>query len=104
MAEKGKKVDPERLKTELLNLAAAIQRLHEEGELLHASPELIRRMGDLRRKLFEYEVRCTERLLPRKELPEVLEAQRIVRDAARRLQEEDDKWRRLFEEPDDGGF
>lgn len=100
MADEGKKVDPERLKTELLDLAAAIQRLDEEGELLHASPELIRQMGDLRRKLFEYEVRCTKRLLPRKELPEVLEAQRIVRDAARRLQEEDDRWRRLFEEPD----
>ncbi len=103
MAENGKKVDQKRLKQELLNLAAAIRRLDEEGELLHASPELIRLMGDLRRKLFEYEVRCTERLLPRKELPEVLEAQQIVRDEARRLEEEDEKWRRLFEEPGEEG-
>ncbi len=58
-------------------------------------------MGDLRRQLFEYEVRCTGRLLPRKELPEVLEAQRIVRDAVRRLEKEEEHWRRLFEEPDE---
>lgn len=101
MAEQGNKVDPKKLRQELLNLAVAIRRLDQEGELLHASPELIRRMGDLRRKLFEYEVRCTERLLPREELPEVLEAQRIVREAAQQLEEEDEKWRHLFEEPEE---
>ncbi len=101
MAEQGNKVDPKKLRQELLNLAAAIRQLDQEGELLHSSPELIRRMGDLRRKLFEYEVRCTERLLPRGELPEVLEAQRIVREAAQQLEEEDEKWRRFFEEPEE---
>ena len=94
MAAEPEKIDPTELRRELLQLADLIQRLEESGELLQASPELIRIMGNLRSKLFEYEVRHTGRLLPKPtDAPEVLEAQRIVEDAARRMEEEERSWK-----------
>lgn len=81
-------MDPGRLRQNLLRLAQLIQKLDEEGRLLDASPRLIRYMGNLRAQLFEYEVRHTARLLPTPEdAPEVLEAQRIIEEAARRIEE-----------------
>ncbi len=94
MSEKREEVNPEQIRRDLLELAGRIRRLDELGELLHATPELMKRMGDLRRKLFEYEVRCTGRLLPEPVSPEVLEAQRIVEEAARRMEEEQKRWGR----------
>jgi hypothetical protein len=95
-------IDPEELRENLLELAEVILRLDEDGELLHASPQLIKLFGDLRSQLFEYEVRHTRRFFP-EELPEVVEAQRIVHEAARRLEEEEDEewWRRFSAESDD---
>ncbi|UCF18560.1 MAG: hypothetical protein JSU87_11490 [Gemmatimonadota bacterium] len=103
MANKPQQVDPERLRRSLLRLAQEIIRLEKDGELLHAAPVLIRMMGNLRSQLFEWEVRCTGRLLPRGEPPEILEAQRIVEEAARRLEQEDDEdwWRRMQNDPDE---
>lgn len=95
MGKRQDQVDPERLRQELLALAAMIVRLEEAGELLQASPRLIKLMGNLRSKLFEYEVRHTRRLLPKaSESPEVLEAQRIIEEAARRLEEAERSWER----------
>lgn len=103
MSPKHDKVDPERLRRNLLGLAALIRRLDSEGSLLENSPRLIRIMGNLRAGLFEYEVRCTGRLLPEETPPEVIEAQRIVEEAARRLEEQEDEewWRRFSSEPDE---
>ena len=103
MSSEHDKVDLERLRRNLLNLAELIGKLDEEGSLLESSPRLISIMGNLRAELFEYEVRCTGRLLPEETPPEVIEAQRIVEEAARRLEEQEDEewWRRFSSESDD---
>lgn len=107
MADRRERVDPEDLREDLLELAEVVRRLDERGELLLATPELIKIFGDLRSRLFEYEVRHTDRFLS-DDLPEVTEAQRIVYDAARRMEEEDEEWWRRFSKEDDdeesGGF
>lgn len=95
MADLNDYVNPEELRQNLLELADVILRLEEEGDLLQASPQLIKIFGDLRSQLFEYEVRHTRRFFS-DEPPEVLEAQRIVNEAARRLEEEDEEWWRRF--------
>lgn len=106
MEKKPDQVDPKELRQQLIDLARAIIELEEQGDLLEATPELIKVMGDLRSKLFEYEVRFTGRLFgDEDDLPEVLEAQRIVDEAARRLEEEEEEewWRRWNVDPDVGG-
>lgn len=93
MADTNDYVDPEELRQDLLELADVIRRLDEKGELLQATPQLMKIFGNLRSQLFEYEVRHTGRLLgQRDEPPEVVEAQRIVNEAARHLDEEDERW------------
>lgn len=90
-------VDPKKLRQDLLNLADAILRLDEEGTLLDATPELIRIFGDLRSALFEYEVRFTDHFFDDyEELPEVLEAQRIVNEYARQIEEDERGWWRRW--------
>jgi hypothetical protein len=84
----------ERLKVELRELAERIQQLDQEGGLLAAVPELIKRMGDLRSELFHYEVRQTY------DTPEVAESRRIVEEATQHEEpeftdpEDDEPWRR----------
>jgi len=91
-------VDPIKLRQDLLKLADAIIRLDEEGTLLEATPELIKLFGDMRSHLFEYEVRFTDQFFPDEdgEVPEVVEAQRIVNDFARQMEEEDRQWWRRW--------
>ena len=91
------RLDPKKLRQDLLNLADAIIRLDEEGTLLEATPELIRIFGDLRSALFEYEVRFADQFFPDyEEIPEVMEAQRIVHDFARQMDEADQGWWRRW--------
>lgn len=93
MAQDPEKIDPEELRRSLLRLAALIQRLDEKGRLLEGAPRLLRLMGDLRSKIFDYEVRSTGRLLPKNEIPpEVLEAERIVQEAIQRQEEAEQEW------------
>lgn len=100
MADRRKRVNPEDLREDLLELAEVIRRLDERDELLVATPELIKILGDLRSQLFEYEVRHTDRFLSH-DLPEIAEAQRIVFEAARKLEEEDEEWWRKFSTDDE---
>ena len=88
--------DADTVRAHLLHLANLIRRLEEEGALLRAIPLLLRRLGDLRQTLFDYEVRATERLLPIED-PVERDSRRIVREA--RAHEEDvaDEWRRPLE-------
>jgi len=88
--------DRERRLRELLReLAARILALDGEGRLLAATPELLRRLGDIRSELFHYEVRVTY------DTPEIAESRRIV-DEARNLgdlsvdetEEGDEPWQR----------
>lgn len=62
----------EHLVAALRALAARIQELQRDDDLLAAGPELLKRMGDLRSELFHYEVRCTY------DTPEIAESRRIV--------------------------
>src|SRR3990172_7140234 len=92
--------DPERearLVTLLRALAARIDALASDADLLAAGPELIKLMGDARSELFHYEVRITY------DTPEVAESRRIVEQARQQLdalafddaaEEEDEPWRK----------
>jgi hypothetical protein len=59
----------------LLALAARIQELDREGDLLSRAGELIKLIGDVRSELFHYEVRATY------DTPEIAESRRIVSEA-----------------------
>jgi hypothetical protein len=84
----------ERLVALLRALAARIQELENDVQLLRSSPELIRLLGDARSELFHYEVRCTY------DTPEIAESKRIVEQAKKQMEdldlegsEEDSEWR-----------
>jgi hypothetical protein len=90
--------DPARI-TQLLgmlrSLAARIQQLDAEGRLLQETPALLRELGEIRRELFQYEVRSTF------DTPDVAESRRIV-DQARDAwvpedepdEDEEEPWRK----------
>jgi hypothetical protein len=59
----------------LLTLAARIQALSANGELLAHAPELMKLIGDAKSELFHYEVRATY------DTPEIAESRRIVSEA-----------------------
>lgn len=71
-------------------LAARINSLRDDGDLLEAGPELMKMMGDARSELFHYEVRITY------ETPAEAESRRIVEQA----QQQADSL--SFEDPDEG--
>lgn len=85
-----------RLVALLRALAARIDALSNDADLLAAGPELIKVMGDARSELFHYEVRITY------DSPEVAESRRIVEEARQRdalgfddpSDEEDEPWRK----------
>ena len=91
----------DRVRLELVLFAELIQRLEQENRLAEALPFVLRRLGDLRRLLFDYEVRATERLLPIED-PNERAARRIVREMEERkrvmMKDWDDGW-----EPDGEG-
>lgn len=68
-----------------------VRRLDADERLLRALPFLMGRLGDLRRMLFEYEVRVTERLLPSED-PRERESRRIVLEAREREEGLADEW------------
>lgn len=70
----------------LMAFADLLRRLDRDERLTRNLPLIMGRLGDLRRMLFEYEVRVTERLLPTED-PIERESRRIVREA---LENEDD--------------
>lgn len=86
-----------RLVTLLRALAARIDTLATDADLLAAGPELIKLMGDARSELFHYEVRATY------DTPEAAESRRIVEQARQQqdalgfdepTDEEDEPWRK----------
>ncbi len=70
----------EEVRAALLAFTDLVRRLDQDDRLLSTSPLIMGRLGDLRRMLFEYEVRVTERLLPIED-PVERESRRIVREA-----------------------
>ncbi len=61
-------------------LAARIQELDSDGDLLAVGPELLKMMGDARSELFHYEVRSTY------DTPEEAEHRRIVEQAQAKME------------------
>jgi hypothetical protein len=100
-------ITPEALRSDLLRLAGLIQQLERESRLLDATPSLLRLLGDLRAKLFAYEVRFTQRLPSQERRTEaedeaVREARRIVEEAIRREREAREEWGGREPEGEDG--
>lgn len=58
-------IDPEEVRRETIRVAKLILRLDDDGELLREAPRLQKLLGDLRQRLFAYEVRCAADLGPR---------------------------------------
>ena len=81
----------ERVRLELELFADLIQRLENENRLAEALPFVLHRLGDLRRLLFDYEVRATERLLPIED-PNEREARRIIREVEESRRRAMDEW------------
>ncbi|MFP3948728.1 MAG: hypothetical protein ACLFWG_08350 [Longimicrobiales bacterium] len=101
-------IDPEEVRRHVVRVARLILRMDEEGRLLREAPRLQKLFGDLRQRLFAYEVRCTADLGPsaaseeddgagteNRDDPVLSESLRIVREALERQQE-------LTEELDSG--
>lgn len=57
-------IKPEELRRTLVRVARLILRLDEEGTLLRQAPRLQKLLGDLRQRLFAYEVRSAADLGP----------------------------------------
>jgi hypothetical protein len=94
--EQGRERSPgppseERVRLELVLFADLVLRLEKENRLTEALPFVLRRLGDLRQLLFDYEVRATERLLPVKD-PHEREARRLIREVEDRVREMRDEW------------
>lgn len=95
-------ITPEELRADLRRFAQLILRLEADGHLLDATPRLLKVLGDLRSKIFAYEVRATGDLLARdEESAELREAQRIIEEAMRRAREAQSEWNKPWQ-PDDG--
>lgn len=90
-------ITPDTLRTDLRRFAELILSLDDDDRLLDATPRLLKVLGDLRAKIFAYEVRVTGRLFPREEAAdsaEAEEARRIVEEAIRRFEEAEREWTR----------
>ena len=81
----------ERVRLELVLFADLIQRLEREGRLAAELPFILHRMGDLRRLLFEYEVRTTQRLLPIED-PAERAARELIREVEESLRRAAEEW------------
>ena len=81
----------DRVRLELVLFSELIQKLASEDRLLDAVPFLLGRLGDLRRVLFDYEVRGTERLLPIED-PAERETRRLLREMEERHREMIEEW------------
>ena len=81
----------ERVRLELVLFADLVLRLEKENRLAEAVPFILSRLGDLRRLLFDYEVRATERLLPIED-PHERETRRLLREVEERHRQMTDEW------------
>ncbi len=88
----------DRLRRDIVRLATLIRRLEQEGKLLDEIPRLLKILGDLRQKMFAYEIRSVEKLIPKDEAQsrELEESRRIVREALKREKEKLAEWETLW--------
>lgn len=92
----------ERVRLELVLFAELIQRLEGDGRLADALPFVLRRLGDLRRLLFDYEVRATERLLPIED-PHERAARQLLREMEERRRELEAEWGQAWRPDEEEG-
>ena len=107
-------ISPERLRSDLVGFARFVLRLEEEGRILHSAAQLQKLLGELRQKLFAYEIRSSHLNLepPRSRSgdvasaaregdadPVVRDSLRVVREALRRTEEMLQEWQGT--EPED---
>jgi hypothetical protein len=107
-------ISPERLRSDLVGFAKLVLRLEEEGRILHSAAQLQKLLGELRQKLFAFEIRSTHLNLeaPRSRSgetvsaavdadadPVVRDSLRVVREALRRTEEMLQEWQGA--EPED---
>jgi hypothetical protein len=100
-------ISPERLRADLVGFARFVLRLEDEGQILASAAQLQRLLGELRQKLFAYEIRSSHLNLepPRRpsgdgdsshggeELDAVMRnSLRVVREALRRSEEMVQEW------------
>jgi len=106
-------ITPEELRKDLVAFAQLLLRLEKEEGLLRSAAELQRLIGELRQKLFAYEVRSS-RLLPgtsgaparaggepSEEDPVVKESLRVIREAIKREEEMLKEWEGIQEPEED---
>ena len=86
------------LRKDLLRLASLIRKLQDEGRLLEQIPRLMKIFGDLRQKMFAYEIRAVESLIPKdeEESRQIEESRRIVREALKSEQARLKEWETLW--------
>lgn len=81
----------ERVRLELVLFADLIHELEKKGRLSAELPFILHRMGDLRRLLFDYEVRVTERLLPIED-PAERAARELIREVEESMRRAAEEW------------
>jgi hypothetical protein len=107
-------ISPERLRSDLVGFARFVLRLEEEGRVLNSAAQLQKLLGELRQKLFAYEIRSSHLNLeaPRSRSgnaplaategdadPVIRDSLRVVREALRRTEEMLQEWKGT--EPED---
>ena len=99
-------ISPERLRSDLVGFARFVLRLEDEGRILASAAQLQKLLGELRQKLFAYEIRSSHLSLgaPRADLrdsdpsdlssadPLLRDSLRVVREALRRTEEMLQEW------------
>lgn len=91
-------IGEEQLRRDLLRLSTLIRKLQDEGRLLEEIPRLMRIFGDLRQKMFAYEIRAVEDLVPKdeEESKQLEESRRIVHEALKSEQARLKEWEILW--------
>ena len=98
-------IGEEQLRRDLLRLATLIRKLQDEGRLLEEIPRLMKIFGDLRQKMFAYEVRAVENFTPKdeEESKQIEESRRIVREALKSERARLEEWETLWSPEGDSG-
>jgi hypothetical protein len=108
-------ISPDRIRSDLVQFASWILRLDAEDALLRSPADLQRVLGDLRQKIFAYEVRSSRFVTKAVEPPGegtvaareeedalVRLSLRVVREALRRSEEMEREWEGAPPDEDEG--
>lgn len=107
-------IPEDRLRSDLAAFARLILQLEERGELLDSIPQVQRALGELRQKLFAFEVRSTRHLgasetpTPARDSPQppplddtvLRDSIRVVREALRRQEDMLKEWEGVDDDDD----